>query len=120
MEVWVVYSYTLFCGAFACVVGSSPLWLSPCSTTEWTGKQQPAKCALAAENHTYTLIKSPQQRTIMLYQQTRTLWQHWHVEQTLVLSVFDVIQRVATGETAAYGTVDLDVYGTVGKQRTAK
>ena len=27
----------------------------------------------------------------------------------------DVIQRVATGETTAYGTVELDVYGTVEK-----
>ena len=35
------------------------------------------------------------------------------------MECFDVIQRVVTGETTAYGTVELDVYGTV-EQRTGE
>ena len=35
------------------------------------------------------------------------------------LMPYDVIQRVATGETAAHGTVEVDVYGTV-EQCTGK
>ena len=67
-----------------------------------------SSAALTKPNHTPT--RHPAQKSVTRRKQHRP---GIAPRKRVTCVVCDVIQRVATGETTAYGTVELDVYGTV-------